>query len=84
MLMRQHRQKGKYGGKMKKKKQKNGLIRNENAEDLHQKLLRISLWDSLNKDRKQPISFAFKLNSNDIVNRALAVEYLNRMRQRGE
>jgi len=69
---------------MKKKKQKNGLIRNENAEDLHQKLLRISLWDSLNKDRKQPISFAFKLNSNDIVNRALAVEYLNRMRQRGE
>lgn len=64
------------------KKEKNGLIRSENAEELHQKLLRISLWDSLNKDRKQPISFAFRMNLNDTINRALSVEYLTRMRER--
>lgn len=64
------------------KKQKNGLIRSDNAEDLHQKLLRISLWDSLNKDRKQPISFAVKVNPNEVINRALSVDYLNRMRER--
>lgn len=64
------------------KKQKNLLIRRESPEDLHQKLLRISLWDSLNKDRKQPISFAFKVNPNDVINRALSVEYLTRMRER--
>ncbi len=64
------------------KKKQNGLIRSENAEDLQQKLLRISLWDSLNKDRKRPISFAFKVNPNDVINRALSVEYLTRMRER--
>lgn len=64
------------------KKQKNSLIRSEKAEDLHQKLLRISLWDSLNKDRKQPLSFAVKVNPNDVINRALSVDYLNRMRER--
>jgi hypothetical protein len=64
------------------KKQKSGLIRSDNAQELHQKLLRISLWDSLNKDRKQPISFAFKVNPNDVINRALSVEYLTRMRER--
>ena len=64
------------------KKPKNNLIRSENGEDLHRRLLRISLWDSLNKNRKEPISFAFKAKASDVINRALAVEYLSRMKER--
>ncbi len=61
---------------------KNKKIRTETGEELHRRLLRISLWDSLNKDRKQPISFAFKAKASDVINRALAVEYLSRMQER--
>jgi hypothetical protein len=63
------------------KKNKNSLA-TSNPEELHQRLLKLSLWDSLNKNRKQPISFAFKVNPHDVINRALSVEYLARMRQR--
>jgi hypothetical protein len=46
------------------------------GDELHRRLLRISLWDTLNKDRKQPISFAFKAKASDVINRVLAIEYL--------
>lgn len=63
------------------KKNKSSLVVSD-SEELHQRLLKLSLWDSLNKNRKQPISFAFKVSPHDVINRALSVEYLARMRQR--
>ncbi|HNA79609.1 MAG TPA: hypothetical protein PKY99_09160 [Turneriella sp.] len=62
---------------------KNNLIRSETTESLHQKLLRISLWDSLNKNRKEPMSFAFKITPTSVMNRVLAVEYMTRHRTEG-
>lgn len=41
---------------------KNSLIRSESPEALHKRLLKISLWDSLNENRKTPMSFALKIN----------------------
>ena len=63
------------------KKQKNSLARSESTEALHKKLLKISLWDSLNKNRKEPISFAFKSTPTSVLNRVLAVEYMTRHRE---
>ncbi|MBL8033007.1 MAG: hypothetical protein JNJ69_04860 [Leptospiraceae bacterium] len=62
------------------KNTKNSLIRSESAETLHKKLLKISLWDSLNKNRKEPMSFAFKMTPTTVLNRVLAVEYMTRHR----
>jgi len=62
-------------------KKKNQLIRSEDAEALHTRLLRISLWDSLNSKRKEPMSFAFKITPTSVLNRVLAVEYMSRHRE---
>lgn len=62
-------------------KKKNSLIRSESPEALHSRLLRISLWDSLNSKRKEPMSFAFKITPTSVLNRVLAVEYMTRHRE---
>jgi|JI10StandDraft_1071094.scaffolds.fasta_scaffold196117_2 hypothetical protein len=62
-------------------KKKNSLIRSESPESLHSRLLRISLWDSLNSKRKEPMSFAFKITPTSVLNRVLAVEYMTRHRE---
>lgn len=62
-------------------KKKNHLVRSESPEALHTKLLRISLWDSLNSKRKEPMSFAFKITPTSVLNRVLAVEYMSRHRE---
>ena len=62
-------------------KKKNHLARSESPEALHTKLLRISLWDSLNSKRKEPMSFAFKITPTSVLNRVLAVEYMSRHRE---
>lgn len=62
------------------KKLNNNLIRSESPDVLHKRLLKTSLWDSLNKNRKEPISFAFKINPTSVLNRVLAVEYMTRHR----
>jgi hypothetical protein len=62
-------------------KNKNHLIRSESAEKLHSRLLRLSLWDSLNSKRKEPMSFAFKITPTSVLNRVLAVEYMSRHRE---
>jgi len=59
---------------------KNKLIRNETSEALHKRLLKISLWDSLNKNREEPMSFAFKINPTSVMNRVMAVQYMTRHR----
>lgn len=63
------------------KNEKNSLAGSESTEALHKKLLKISLWDSLNKNRKEPISFAFKITPTSVLNRVLAVEYMTRHRE---
>ncbi len=62
---------------------KNQLIRSESPEALHKRLLRISLWDSLNENRKTPMSFALKINPTSVLNRVLAVDYMTRHRAEG-
>lgn len=61
-------------------KKKNHLALCESAESLHSRLLRISLWDSLNSKRKEPMSFAFKITPTSVLNRAFSVEYMSRHR----